>query len=167
MFTLLLWYRLDVFVLSLGRTVFGPRRLHLLLFLGFGLAAGLFFGPLLPAQAQTAASKDITPFTNDYSGHVYWVSMRVWDLLPASVQPYWPRFLQLSAGVSLNRWEEYPDSDAYLSTHISVDVDWREIIPRESWIGRTMGDLLNRYHLPAPALQITPRPGVRLLFVGQ
>ncbi|PQJ35427.1 hypothetical protein BSZ35_13160 [Salinibacter sp. 10B] len=112
-------------------------------------------------------SKDITPFTNDYSGHVYWVSMRVWDLLPASAQPYWPRWLQISAGVSLNKWEEYPDPDAYLSTHISVDVDWRKIIPRGSWLGRTTGDLLNRYHLPAPALQITPRPGIRLLFVGQ
>lgn len=123
-----------------------------------------YWHPNAPPLNKT---KDITPFTNDYTGHVYWVSMRVWDLLPASVQPYWPRWLQLSAGVSLNKWEEYPDPDAYLSTHISVDVDWRKIIPRGSWLGRTTGDLLNRYHLPAPALQITPRPGIRLLFVGQ
>jgi hypothetical protein len=111
--------------------------------------------------------KNITPFTNDYSGHAYWVSMRVWDLLPDGVQRYWPRFLMLSAGVTVNDWTRYPDSDAYLSTHVSVDVDWREIIPRDSWIGRSTGDLLNRYHLPAPAIQVTPRPGVSLIFVGQ
>lgn len=112
-------------------------------------------------------TKDVTMFTNDYSGHVYWLSTRVWDLLPQRVQPYWPRFLQLSLGVSVNDWEEYPDSDAYLSTHVSIDIDWREIIPRDSWLGRTSGDLLNRYHLPAPAIQLTPRPGISLLFVGQ
>lgn len=112
-------------------------------------------------------SKDITPFTNDYSGHVYWVSMRVWDLLPDPLQRYWPRFLQLSVGVSLNDWERHPDDDAYLSTHLSVDIDWREIIPRSSLLGRTAGDVLNRYHLPAPAIQLTPRPGISLLFLGQ
>lgn len=112
-------------------------------------------------------TKDITMFTNDYSGHVYWLSARVWDLLPDRVQPYWPRFLQLSFGVSLNDWEKYPDSDAYLSTHLSIDIDWRRIIPRDSWLGRTSGDLLSRYHLPAPAIQLTPRPGISLVFVGQ
>jgi hypothetical protein len=112
-------------------------------------------------------SKDITPFTNDYSGHVYWLSMRVWDLLPKSLQAYWPRFLQFSVGVSLNDWEHHPDDDAYLSTHVSVDIDWREIIPRNSLLGRTAGDVLNRYHLPVPALQVTPRLGISLFFVGQ
>jgi len=120
-----------------------------------------------PERAPINQSKPTTLFTDDYRGMSYWVSMRVWDLLPQNLQPYWPRFLKLSAGVSLHQWEEYTDPDAYVATHISVDIDWRKIIPRDSWIGRTSGDILNRYHLPAPAIQVTPQPGFKLIFVNQ
>ncbi len=120
-----------------------------------------------PEHPPINQSRETTPFTDDYMGLTFWLSVRVRDLLPDAVQPYWPRFLNPSLGVSLNDWTEYPDSDAYLSTHLSVDVDWREIIPRDSWLGRTGGDLLNRYHFPAPAIRLTPRPGFSLIFVGQ
>ncbi len=120
-----------------------------------------------PERPPINQSKSTTLFTDDYRGMSFWVSMGIWDLLPQNLQPYWPRFLKLSAGVSLHQWEEYPDPDAYVATHISVDIDWRKIIPRDSWIGRTSGDILNRYHLPAPAIQVTPRPGFKLIFVNQ
>lgn len=123
-----------------------------------------YWNPELPPINQ---SRPTTLFTDDYMGMTFWLSMRVYDLLPDRIRPYWPRFLKLSGGISLNDWQDHPDPDAYLSTHISVDIDWREIIPRDSWIGRTGGDILNRYHLPAPAIQITPRPGFSLIFLGQ
>lgn len=124
----------------------------------------MYWPPSAPPIDHTESTQ---LFTNDYTGHTYWLSMGVWDLLPEAVQPYWPRFLQVSAGVTINKWEAYPDDNAYLSTHLSVDLDWRRIIPRGTLLGRTMGDLLNRYHLPALAVQLTPRPGFSLLFVGQ
>lgn len=120
-----------------------------------------------PTKSPINQEQDTQLFTDDYTGHTYWISMRTWDLLPERGQQFWPRFLQLSLGVTLHDWEEYPDDDAFLSTHLSVDVDWRELIPRDSWLGRTSGDILNRFHLPAPAVQLTPRPGFHLVFVGQ
>lgn len=124
----------------------------------------MYWNPELPPINQ---SRKTTPFTDDYMGLTFWVSAGISDVLPEALRPYWPRFLKPSIGVSLNDWNDHPDPDAYLSTHLSVDVDWREIIPRDSWLGRTSGDLLNRYHLPAPAIQLTPRPGFSLIFVGQ
>lgn len=118
-------------------------------------------------------------FADDYSGHSYWVSMRVYDLLPGALGRYWPKALNVSVGASLHDWSddswsdwERPegpgkDFDAYVAYYVSLDLDWREIIPRGTWLGRTAGDLLNRYHLPFPAVRVWPEPGVHLVFVGQ
>lgn len=117
-------------------------------------------------------------FADDYSGHTYWVSMRVWDLLPSSVQTVWPPFLQISAGATLNDWSEEtwarnapggpgPNPDAFVSYHLSVDLDWEELLPQNSWLFRSLSDVLNRFHLPAPAVRLYPHPRLHLVFIGQ
>jgi len=118
-----------------------------------------------------------TMFADDYSGHSYWVSMQVYDLLPGAAGRIWPDFLQVSVGASLHDWtddtwsrkgpDRGPDPDAYVAYYVSLDLDWRKIIPRNTWLGRSTGDLLNRFHLPFPAIRVYPTPGLHLVFVGQ
>ena len=116
-------------------------------------------------------------FADDYSGHSYWMSMRVHDLLPGAAGRLWPEALHVSFGASLHDWTDEtwsdwqngrgPDPDAYVAYYVSLDLDWRKIIPRDSWLGRSTGDFLNRFHLPFPAIRVWPEPGVHLVFVGQ
>lgn len=116
-------------------------------------------------------------FADDYSGHSYWLSMRVHDLLPGAMGRLWPEALQVSFGASVHDWTDDtwsdwqngrgPDPDAYVAYYVSLDLDWREVIPRNSWLGRSTGDFLNRFHLPFPAVRVWPKPGVHLVFVGQ
>lgn len=120
-----------------------------------------------------------TTFADDYSGHAYWLSMDVHDLLPGALQQVWPEALQVSLGASLHDWTDDswsnweqeggpgPDPDAYMAYYVSLDLNWRKILPRSTWLGRTAGDLFNRFHLPFPAVRVWPEPGVHLIFVGQ
>ena len=108
-----------------------------------------------------------TTFADDYSGHSYWLSARLGDLLPEGWGRHWPRFLCLSAGVSLNDWVESRPRSGYRSYYLGLDVDFRRLLPRRTWLGRTLGDLLDRLHLPGPAIRLYPRPTVHLLYYGQ
>ncbi len=104
--------------------------------------------------------------TDDYNGQSYWMSMRVWDLLPDKLQPYWPRFLVPTAGVSLNNWPGATNSP-HLSYHLSVNLDFKHIIPQSTAFGRILSELLNGVHFPAPALELHPNPSFKLIFYGQ
>lgn len=106
-------------------------------------------------------------FADDYAGHTYWLSASVWDWLPSSAQPYWPRWLCLSLGTSLNDWTHDQPYSGYRSYYLSLDLDVAQLLPRSTWLGRTIGDLLNRLHLPFPAIRLYPRPMVHPIFYGQ
>ncbi|MDZ7690448.1 MAG: hypothetical protein U5K69_04740 [Balneolaceae bacterium] len=104
---------------------------------------------------------------SDYNGQSYWVSMRIWDLLPSTLQAYWPRFLVPTAGVSMNDWPSTVERPAYHSFHLSLNLDFKHILPQESAFGRLLSDLFNGIHLPAPALELYPDPTFKLIFRGQ
>jgi len=50
-------------------------------------------------------------FADDYSGHSYWMSMRVHDLLPGAAGRLWPEALHVSFGASLHDWTDETWSD--------------------------------------------------------
>ncbi|MDR8394049.1 YfiM family protein [Aliifodinibius sp. S!AR15-10] len=103
----------------------------------------------------------------DYNGQSYWLSMRMWDLLPSKLQPYWPRFIQPAVGVSLNDWPSTARDPSYLSYHLSLSLDFKEIFPQKTAFGRIMGDVFNSIYLPAPAFELHPNPSFKLIFYGQ
>lgn len=110
---------------------------------------------------------DNLQFNEDYNGHTYWLSMRIWDLLPKSAQPYWPRFIVPAAGISLNDWSVDPSQNGELSYHLSLNFDFKYIIPQRTEFGRTISQFLNGFYIPAPALEVYPNTGVKLIFFGQ
>lgn len=103
-------------------------------------------------------------FIDDYGGHVYWVALRVGDVLPEGARPYWPGWLNLAVGVS-GRHLQTPE--AHRELFLSLDVDLVRLFPAETWLGQQLRELGNFFHLPAPALRLSPRLTPYALFYGQ
>ena len=107
-------------------------------------------------------------FNEDYQHHSYWVSARVWDLLPEPLQDVWPQALELSVGTAVADWDpSRPYETGTGELYVSVDLDYEAILPLGTRFGRSAADFLNRFHLPAPAIRLAPEPKVYLLFYGQ
>ena len=107
-------------------------------------------------------------FNEDYQRHTYWVTARVWDVLPEPAQAVWPRALRLSAGMAVADWDPAdPYETGHAELYLSVDVDYEALLPTRTLLGRTLADALSRIHLPAPAIRLAPEPRVYLIFYGQ
>ena len=102
-------------------------------------------------------------FTEDYTGHSYWLSAKVWDLLPF----YWPKAIVPALGMSLNDWVPNSDQQGYYSIHLSLNPDFNYILPDKSRVARALADLFNEFYIPAPAIQLYPDLGFKLVFYGQ
>jgi hypothetical protein len=108
-----------------------------------------------------------TRFNEDFGGHTYWLSMQTHDLLPEKMQRYWPKFIVPAAGISLNNWTGPENPDHYLSYHLSIAPDFTHILPQDSRVGRFFTDILNGFYIPAPAVEVYPEFGFKLIFYGQ
>lgn len=102
-------------------------------------------------------------FTEDYNGPTYWLSMPMGDLIPE----FWPRFIVPVAGVSLNNWSVAPKREGYLSYHLSLNPDFKHILSQQTALGKTLTDFLNSFYIPAPAVEVYPNLGFKLIFYGQ
>jgi hypothetical protein len=96
-----------------------------------------------------------------YDYHIYWMSMRVHNLLPADWQPYWPRFLQIAFGLGAA-------DDVTRRTYI-IGLDYNlELIPIEGKDATLLKTILNMFHLPAPGVKLSKGhpPEFRLLLLN-
>ena len=82
------------------------------------------------------------------------------------MRPFWPSFLEPAAGISFNDWPETDTRSGYYSYYLSLSLNFKYIIPQTSAFGEFLGDLLNSFYIPAPVLQVYPRPGFKLIFYG-
>ncbi|MDD3050426.1 MAG: DUF2279 domain-containing protein [Candidatus Cloacimonetes bacterium] len=101
----------------------------------------------------------------DYGGHTYWLSGRVWELLPERLQNYWPKFLALSVGVSAHNLKT--DRKQQREYYLSLDYDFSKILPANKKGWKTITELLNFIHFPAPAVRISPDFKGFLLYYSQ
>ncbi len=90
---------------------------------------------------------------DDYEGQTIWLSVSVNNLLPRSVEPFWPDWLALAVGYGVR---DVASPDPYSIVILSLDYDMTRIIPPNTWFLRTVGEALNFIHFPAPAVQISP-----------
>ena len=102
-------------------------------------------------------------FTEDYTGHSYWLSAKVWDIMPF----YWPKFIVPAGGITLNDWIPNSEQQGYYSFHLSLNPDFDYIFPQRTKFGRTLSDFFNNFYIPAPAVQVYPDLGFKLIFHGQ
>lgn len=113
--------------------------------------------PDIPGQTQT--------FIEDYAGQSFWLTVNVHGMLPKSVQPYWPSWLNLAVGVA-----DYSLGDPVIDNRrkawmLSLDYDVGSLIPESdspflNFIRRS----LNYWHFPAPAFRLSPEPRFFVLF---
>jgi len=87
---------------------------------------------------------------SDYSGHIYWFSMDMHNILPESVREYWPKYINLAVGLGAKN-VSYGDTGTPKHKFV-IGLDWNTnaILPD----GDTWGvfkNLINKIRFPAPA----------------
>ena len=109
--------------------------------------------PLLDAPGGVGFQGQQHLMFDDYEGQTIWFSLSVNNLLPSSLEPYWPDWLALAAGYGVR---DVATPNPYSIVLLSLDYDMTRIIPRSTWFLKTLGEALNYLHFPAPAVQISP-----------
>ncbi|MBI1804487.1 MAG: DUF2279 domain-containing protein [Ignavibacteriae bacterium] len=90
---------------------------------------------------------------DDYEGQTFWMSVKVHNLLPGGVRSFWPEFLCLSLGYGAR---EVAGVNPHRVLFIAPDLDMTKIIPPKTSFLKFVGEALNFFHLPLPALRIYP-----------
>jgi len=94
-------------------------------------------------------------FTDDYDAHTYWLTCNIDKLLPASVEPYWPDFLQIALGVSVD------DRLTKRELAIGLDLNIEALFPTENEDWLLFEKTVNKFHFPAPAIKFTEQKSPR------
>ena len=94
-------------------------------------------------------------FTDDYCNQTFWASFKPYRLLPAGARTYYPSWLAIAAGLSIDEksftHEPHPRREVY----IALDYDLEAFRP-QGRMARTVIKWLNYFKLPAPAVQVYP-----------
>lgn len=104
---------------------------------------------------------------SDYSGHIYWVSIDVHNILPEPAQQYWPKYVNLAVGLGA---KNVSYADVGIKKHKwAIGLDWNTtaILPD----GDTWGifkNLINKLHFPAPGAKIYSgeKPEAKILLLN-
>lgn len=94
-------------------------------------------------------------FTDDYVNQTFWLSIKPYRLLPESARKYYPSWLAIAIGLSIDEKvftdEPHPRREVY----IALDYDLEAFRP-QSRLARTIIKALNYFKLPAPTIQVYP-----------
>lgn len=89
--------------------------------------------------------------TNQYDDHTYWLTCDVNNLLPSSIEPYWPDFLQLAVGMGVD------DGWTKREFLIGLDINLESLFKTENENWLLVEKTVNKFHLPAPAIKFTEK----------
>jgi hypothetical protein len=94
-------------------------------------------------------------WVDDYSAWTWWVSVNVHNLLPKTIQPYYPSWLNIAVGYTARNldWD-----DATRRIIISLDYDLTKILPEGGAFWNWIRQYVNLIKLPAPAIEFTLSP---------
>ena len=102
-------------------------------------------------------------FTDDYCNQTFWASFKPYRLLPNAAREYYPSWLAIAAGLSIDEkvftHEPHPRREVY----IALDYDLEAFRP-QSRMARQVIKFLNYFKLPAPAVQVYPEFNWFLLY---
>lgn len=101
--------------------------------------------------------------TDDYDGHIYWLSVNVHNLLPENVKPWWPKFLNVAVGYGGKNiygrpaWVGkpiIPSAARERKWAVSLDYNLSEI-PINGWLWNAIKSMLDNIKLPTPGIKKT------------
>ena len=97
--------------------------------------------------------------TDDYDGHIYWLSFNMHNLLPEPIDAYWPKFLNLAIGYGVKNYSPFSsnyDSSQPVKRHFAISLDYNLTeIPLEGGFIDLLKGVLNYFHFPAPGIEKT------------
>lgn len=113
---------------------------------------------------------------DDYMNHTYWVTANVGDWLPknSKAKKIWPNFLCIAAGFGVDNTLNWYNKGVNLAEnkgkgnyeyYISLDIDWRKIIPQKNGGQKILARTLNYIKLPFPTLQFGSKTDFYWLFL--
>ncbi len=93
------------------------------------------------------------PFSEDYDGHIYWISFNVHNLLPESARGYWPKLLNIAVGYGGKNIWTGATGPAFRKLAISLDYNLMTIpLDGDTW--DRIKYVVDLFHLPAPGVRI-------------
>ena len=88
---------------------------------------------------------------DDYTSTTHWLSVSVYDAMPTSMQKWYPPWLNLALGHSVQNLDGNGGGQHIL--YLSLDWNLQRIEGLPSWLADAFR-FLHLYHLPAPAVRI-------------
>jgi hypothetical protein len=105
--------------------------------------------------------------TADYDGHIYWLSADLHGILPETAKRFWPKYLNLSAGYGVRNFAEsyyYWGQGYEIKREFFVGLDYNlSAIGVKSKTAKTLLNMVNYYHLPAPGMKKTGKENWQFL----
>lgn len=120
----------------------------------------------IPTANGGAKDPDWGP-ASDYSGHIYWIAMDVYNLLPESAQQYWPKFLNIAVGMGAKNVSFGDTGEKKHKFAISLDWNMTELpLYGDTW--DVIKNLINKIHFPAPGVKFYSgeKPDGKLLLLN-
>jgi hypothetical protein len=93
------------------------------------------------------------PFSEDYDGHIYWLSANVHNLLPESAQNYWPRFLNVAVGYGGKNISAGSEGPKLRKLAIALDYNLI-VLPLNGETWDPIKNIIDLFHFPAPGVRI-------------
>jgi hypothetical protein len=90
---------------------------------------------------------------DDYESTYDWLSINVHKLLPENIRKFYPGFLNLAIGHSVEKLDNMGGGNH----RFYIGFDWNlEDLPGGGWFWNLLKRNLNYYHLPSPVIQVYP-----------
>jgi hypothetical protein len=92
---------------------------------------------------------------DDYTSMKFWITFNPYDLLSKKIQKYYPSFLGLGLGVTLqNASHVTGTSNAFRDFYLAFDIDITKL-PGNTDFLIALKKILNFYHIPTPGVKFT------------
>lgn len=93
------------------------------------------------------------PFSDDYDGHIYWLSMNIHGLLPEGAKGYWPKFLNIAVGYGGQNISTGSAGPPLRKFAISLDYNLVSLpIDGDTW--NVVKNIVDLFHFPAPGVRL-------------
>ncbi len=115
---------------------------------------------------------DKAHFDGDYMNQTYWASLAIndWMKEDSKLEKIWPDFLTVAVGMGVNErlnayyraniegydYNKEAGTGSY-EYYLSLDIDWRKIIPQHNGYLRFVSKTLNHIKTPLPTLKLSPQ----------
>lgn len=90
--------------------------------------------------------------SHNYDYHIYWLSFNVHNMLPKSVNKYWPELINIAAGYGIEGWNNYNIPTFRREFMVGIDLNLNAIKTKNK-TATAIRNMLNVIHIPSPGFK--------------